>query len=188
MSDFRFAGRWLNDRRVMTLRGDDFKAFVTAGAWMVENRTDGFITPDDLEFVPKFDRTSIPRLIISGLWEEQAGGWTMLDYQASQTSKAEFETLENARRADREKKTRLRAHKAGNHVHCGVECASQPPTFGASPGSSPGHVPGTTQARLGEARQGKDDNGTSDSWPTVVPGEPEAWEDSTEPGHLRAIR
>lgn len=185
MSDFRFAGRWLNDRRVMTLRGDDFKGFVTAGTWMVENRTDGYITPDDLEYVPKFDRTCIPRLIIAGLWVEQAGGWTMLDYEASQTSRAEFETLEKARRADREKHARARAHKAGNHSMCGPTCIDAKPSFSDA---SRGHVPGTTQDRLGEARQGQDDGGNPQSWHTAKPGEPDTWGDSSAPGHLRAVR
>lgn len=190
MSDFRFAGRWLNDRRVMTLCGDDFKGFVTAGAWMVENRTDGVITPDDLDFVPRFDRSIIPRLIIAGLWEEQGDAWIMLDYQGSQTSRAEFETLEKARRADREKKARLRAHKAGDHSLCGETCSESKPTFtNPQSGLSPGHVPGTTQARLGKARQGKDSGSSLDSWPTAIPGEPDTWGDPTAPGtHLRAVQ
>lgn len=139
MSDFRFAGRWLNDRRVMSLAGDDFKAFVTAGTYMVENRTDGHLTADDLDFIPRFSRPSIPRLIDAGLWIEHGDGWAMVDYQATQTSKAEFEVLENARRADREKKARMRAAKK------------------ASPGDGPGDMSrGTTQDRIGQARQGQD--------------------------------
>lgn len=140
MSDFRFAGRWLTDRRVMTLSGDDFKAFVTAGTYMVENRTDGHLTPDDLEFIPRFNRASIPRLIDAGVWIAEGEGWVMVEYQRTQTSRAEFEVLENARRADREKKARMRAAKKG------------------SPGDGPGDMSrGTTQARTGQARQGQDE-------------------------------
>lgn len=176
MSDFRFAGRWLNDRRVMTLGGDEFKAFVTAGTWMVENRTDGIVMPDDLEFIPRFDRACIPRLIIAGLWEEHRDGWRMIDYQASQTSKAEFEVLEKARASDRNKKTRQRYHRIGDHSLC------TPGTCDQSPGLSRGNVPGTTQARQGQARQGQDNRGTSGSWPTAVPGDPESWGDPSAPG------
>lgn len=165
----------------MTLRGDDFKCFVTAGTWMVENRTDGFITPDDLDYVPKFDRSCIPRLIIAGLWAEQAGGWMMLDYEASQTSRSEFETLEKARRADREKHTRLRAHKAGDHSLCKDTCTEAKPSF---PDVSRGHVPGTTQDRLGEARQGQDNGVTPEGWFVRVPGEPDTWGDPSAPGNL----
>lgn len=162
MSDFRFAGRWLNDRRVMSLSGDDFKAFVTAGAWMVENRTDGHITPDDLDFIPRFKRASIPRLIIAGLWAEDGDGWVMVDYRGSQTTKAEFQTLENARRADREKKARLRAAKK------------------ESPGDvSRGQSPVTTQARQGKARQGQD---PLPAWPVAVPGQPDEWTSPDAPG------
>ena len=145
MSDFRFAGRWLNDRRVMALSGDDFRAFVTAGAWMVENRTDGAITDSDLDFIPRFTRASIPGLIGAGLWEQTgAGAWHMVEYIGTQTSRAEFQVLDNMRRAEREKKARQRAAKKG------------------SPGDGPGgQVPGTsrrtTQARTGQDRQGQDE-------------------------------
>lgn len=154
MSDFRFAGRWINDRRIMTLGGDDFKAFVTAGTWMVENRTDGIVMADDLEFIPRFDRSCIPRLIIAGLWAQHGDGWIMLDYEDTQTSRAEFEVLANVRRAGREKKARQRARKA--------------PVPGDVYGDE---SPGTTQDRTGQA--GKDGIGTQE-WPVAVPGEPSA--------------
>ena len=164
MSDFRFAGRWLNDRRVMSLSGDDFKAFVTAGAWMVENRTDGLIMPDDITFIPRFDRASIPRLIIGGLWAEDGGGWMMLDYQETQTSRDEFEVLANARRRDRQKKARRRARDV-------------------SPGTDPGtESPEPTQARTGKDRQGEDSSESHDEWPVAIPGSPEHWEDPASPG------
>lgn len=147
MSDFRFAGRWLNDRRVMALSGDDFRAFVTAGAWMVENRTDGAITDGDLDFIPRFTRASIPGLIAAGVWEQTGqGAWNMVEYIGTQTSRAEFEVLDNMRRAEREKKARQRAAKKG------------------SPGDGPGgQVPGTsrrtTQARTGQEGQAGQDEG-----------------------------
>lgn len=166
MSDFRFAGRWLNDRRVMSLTGDDFKAFVTAGTWMVENRTDGHITADDLDFVPRFNHASIPRLIIAGLWTEHGDGWLMLDYSDTQTSRSEFETLDNARRASREKKQRQRARKKD------------------VPGDSPGDMsPGTTQDRTGQDRQGQEE---VPSWPVTMPGQPEEWSNPDAPGSILA--
>ena len=167
MSDFRFAGRWLNDRRVMTLSGDDFKAFVTAGTWMVENRTDGHITPDDLEFIPRFDRACIPRLIISGLWAEDGDGWLMLDYRVTQTSRAEFDVLENNRARERRKKAKQRAEKAG------------------VPGDVPGDTSrGNAQARTGQARQGEDSSEALDAWPVAIPGSPDEWEDPSSPGAI----
>lgn len=147
MADFRFPSHWLTDRRVMTLTGDEFKAFVTAGAWSVENRTDGRVAPEDIEFIPRFPRSCIPRLVAVGLWVPDGDGWLMVDYARTQTSRAEFEVLERSRRADREKKRRLRAHKAGDHSFCDSGCVS--------PGQSPGFVPGTTQARRGQARRGE---------------------------------
>ncbi|WP_336643498.1 hypothetical protein [Microbacterium sp. MMO-113] len=131
MSDFRFTGRWLNDRRVMGLTGDDFKAFVCAGAWMVENRTDGRVTADDLDFIPRFNRNSVKGIVAAGLWRQDGNAWLMADYQATQTSRAEFETLENNRRREREKKARQRASK----------------------GDVPGDVPGDVSQGTAQARQ-----------------------------------
>lgn len=140
MSDFRFAGRWLNDRRVMTLSGDDFKAFVTAGTWMVENRTDGHITRDDLEFIPRFNRSSIDRLTAAGLWEQvKPESWQMVDFFATQTSRAEFQTLENARRREREKKARQRAKQSSDG------------------GQSRGTVPGDYTGQEGQEGQAMDE-------------------------------
>lgn len=173
MSDFRFAGRWLNDRRIMSLSGEDFKAFVTAGTWMVENRTDGRLTPDDLGFIPLFSRSSIPRLIIAGVWAEDGDGWLMLDYRETQTSKAEFEVLENARRADREKKARYRAAKK----HRPRDNFADDPRD-----ESPGQSTGSTQARQGQTRRGQDESDTS--WATAIPGRPGEWEDPTAPGNV----
>ncbi len=161
MSDFRFAGRWLNDRRVLRLTGDDFKSFVLAGTWMVENRTDGKITVDDFEFIPRFDRASPDRLVASGLWEVDGDGWVMADFAETQTSRAEFETLANARRREREKKARRRARDV-------------------SPGTSPGtESPGSTQDRTGQARTGKDDDASTHAregtteWPVApIPADP----------------
>ncbi|RKS84826.1 hypothetical protein DEU37_2883 [Microbacterium sp. AG790] len=185
MSDFRFAGRWLNDRRVMALSGDDFRAFVTAGTWMVENRTDGAITDADLDYIPRFTRSSIPNLVAAGLWAKSAeSSWQMVEYIGTQTSRAEFEVLDNIRRAEREKKARQRAAKK------------------ASPGDGPGgHVPGMSR-RTGKDRTGQEGqageegseapleehvdlvSGVVSSWPTAVPGSPGEWESPDAPGSV----
>lgn len=185
MSDFRFTGRWLNDRRVMSLTGDDFKSFVTAGAWMVENRTDGRVTADDLDYIPRFNKTSIKRLITAGLWEESGDGWAMTDYRATQTSRAEFETLENNRRRDREKKARQRARDS-------------------VPGDVPGDVSrGTAQARTGKAGKEKTDvvfsnehtaddavepsTGELIDWPTALVPDSD-WGSPDAPGNVLGVR
>lgn len=165
MSDFRFAGRWLNDRRVMNLAPEDFKAFVVAGTWMVENRTDGIVTPDDLDFIIRFDRACIPRLIVAGLWKEHLDGWLMVDYHDTQTSRAEFDVLANARRTAREKKARQRARKKED-----------------VPGDVPRDMsPGTTQDRTGQDRPGQDQVAT---WPVARPGQPDEWTSATAPGNI----
>ncbi|MDI2098000.1 hypothetical protein [Ruicaihuangia caeni] len=169
MSDFRFTGRWLNDRRVMTLTGDAFKTFVTAGTWMVENRTDGFLTADDLEFIPRVSRSSIAPLVAAGLWAEVPGGWQMVDYQATQTTRSEFEALENVRRREREKKARQRAKNDG----------AEPAGFSPSPGDNPGDVSrGSTQARTGQEGQARTSTGSGSAltWDVApIPGSAAAW-------------
>jgi hypothetical protein len=162
MTDFRFPDRWLQDRRIMSLSGDDFKTFVTVGAWMVTNRTDGYLDAEDLDYVPRLDRDALPRLIIAGLFTEHENGWLMLDYEPTQTSKAEFEVLERARKADRLKKARQRAARKNP---------------GDGPGDGPGDMsPGTTQDRTGQDRQdqARDDSGRQGAqiteWPVAQIG------------------
>lgn len=181
MSDFRFTGRWLNDRRVMSLAGDDFKAFVTAGAWMVENRTDGQVTAEDLDYIPRFNKSSVKSFVDAGLWETKGNGWLMSDYHATQTSRAEFETLENNRRREREKKARQRARD-----------------------SVPGDVPGDMSQGNAQARQDRQarttggvsfdaetlvdpSTGVVDDWPVAEIPKSE-WGDPSAPGNTITSR
>jgi len=152
MADARFPGRWINDRRVMALTGDVFKAFIVALAWSVENRTDGLIRTDDIEFIPRFTPAHAAALVTAGLWETTTNGWQIVDYKATQTTRSEFETLENNRRREREKKARQRARV---------------------PGDVPGDMSrGTAQARTGQAGQASESAGILD-WPVAqVPADP----------------
>jgi hypothetical protein len=66
-------------------------------------------------------------------------------FEETQRSHDQLAAAANARRADREKHRRQRAHKAGNHALCGDRPCTR------VPGDGPGDVPGTT---LGQARTG----------------------------------
>ncbi len=136
--DARIPERYLVDRRIVRLSASARASYFMATLWAVSNRTDGRIERDDLALIPTFDAATVDALVEAELWNVSDGdAWVIADYLSTQTSRADFEVLENARRADREKKRRQRAAKAS----------------GESPGASPGHVPGdsTGEARRGEA-------------------------------------
>ena len=140
--DARMPERYLVDRRIVRLTDAQRSSYLMATLWSVSNRTDGRIERADLALIPTFDQGSVDALVRAGLWERDASSdaWLIDDYMTTQTSRADFEVLENARRADREKKRRQRAAKAESD----------------SRGASPGHVPGDS---TGKDRQGKDRQG-----------------------------
>jgi hypothetical protein len=144
MTDARFPERWLNDRRILRLPDDAFRLFVTSLAWSVANRTDGRIYDDDLGLVPASPGGS-GQLAKAGLWERVADCWQITVFEETQTSRNQLAAAANARRADREKHRRQRAHKAGNHAFCGNRPCTR------VPGDSPGEVPGDN-TRTGQAR------------------------------------
>lgn len=130
MTDLRVPERYLNDRRVMRLTPIDFTSFVMASLWSVSNRTDGQVEADDLPLIPMFNDASIRILVEKGLWIDTSDGWEISDYATTQTSKHDLEVLENARRADREKKARQRAEARAAKTFTG-------PTFSPDPRDSP---------------------------------------------------
>ena len=142
MTDSRLPERYLNDRRINRLSAEHFRSYVMATLWSVSNRTDGVLTAEDLALIPGFSTTAPAAFEAADLWVGIEGAWTIDDFAVTQTSKHDLEVLDNARRADREKKRRQRAKPDG-------------PTFSA-PGDDPGDVSrGTTQDRTGQARQGQ---------------------------------
>lgn len=136
--DARMPERYLVDRRIVRLPHPARSSYFMATLWSVSNRTDGRIERDDLALIPTFEPTCVDALVAASLWEQDDTGdaWMIADYMSTQTSRADFEVLENARRADREKKRRQRAAKA----------------TAESQGVSPGHVPGDSTGKEGKAR------------------------------------
>lgn len=145
MTDARIPERYLMDRRIVRLTDTQRSSYFMATLWSVSNRTDGFIDRADLPLIPTFNPNAAPALVDCGLWAVTGSGWTDTEFMRVQTSRDDLEVLENARRADREKKARARAAKKGN-----------PPTF---PGNVPGTSPGdsTGEDRTGKDRQGQDE-------------------------------
>lgn len=143
MTDARLPERYLMDRRIVRLNDTARSSYFMAVLWSVSNRTDGRIEREDLPLIPTFNTSSAKALVDCGLWIEHGNGWLDVEFAKVQTSKSDLEVLENARRADREKKARMRAAKKDST-----------PDF---PGSVPGTIPGdsTGEERTGKARTGK---------------------------------
>lgn len=143
MTDARFPDRWLSDRRLQRLSDSHFRAFITALAWSVSNRTNGVIEPEDLKLIPNFAVGSVKALIEAGLWQPLNHGWQIAEYLTTQTSSEQLAAAENARVREREKKARQRAAKRA------ATCTNP-----AVPGDNTGDVPGdnTGQDRPGQDR------------------------------------
>lgn len=153
VTDARMPERWLNDTRLYRLSGDAFKLYTMALMHAVANRTDGRLEPSDLEDLRRCRPDHSAELVKAGLWSEvKAGGWLILDFEATQTSRTELEVLDNARRRDREKKRRQRVSR--------------------------GNVPGDNERDSTRTGQGQDRHQEGEpttelerdhGWPTVAP-------------------
>jgi hypothetical protein len=109
MTDARFPERWLNDTRLTRLSGDAFKLFAFGLMFSVANRREGVLSGDDLEDIPRVDRSLASDLERAGLWKRQPGGWLIVDNAETQTSNAELDASARARQAARVKKANQRA-------------------------------------------------------------------------------
>lgn len=155
MTDARYPERWLNDRRVLLLSDAGHRLFVTAMVWSVSNRSDGVLTRDDLALMPRISPDLAGELVKAGLWSEaKAGGWLIVDYATTQTTRASLEAAENARLAERDRKRGERARK--------VSLSAGRP------------ADDTGQARKGKERLGTEEGDQQQTepekdWPTVAP-------------------
>lgn len=172
MTDARIPERWLNDRRFARLGHEPFHLYILAITWSVANRTDGVIESDDLDLIAAWATGKpIELLVNAGLWTEEVEGkrWLITDYSGTQTSSHDLQVLDNARRHEREKKARQRAHQRGDHSLC------RPDTCSAlSPGTSAGTSPRTAlgQDRTGQAQEVGDQQ---DEPVTGLPACPGCW-------------
>jgi hypothetical protein len=106
--DARVPERYLVDRRVMRLAPVHFRSFILATLWSVSNRTEGRVGHEDIDFIPGFAVTSPPVLVGAELWKEEPDHWFLVEFPATQTSKAQLEAAEQKRRSDRERQARHR--------------------------------------------------------------------------------
>ena len=108
MTDARVPERYLMDRRIVRLSDGDFRSFVMATVWSVSNRTEGFISAEDLPLIPGFKPTAPAALTAAEVWSVVPDGWCITDFAATQTTKAQLEAAESKRMNDRERQARHR--------------------------------------------------------------------------------
>lgn len=167
MTDARYPEAWLNDRRIVRLSDAAHRLFVTANVWAASNRTDGFIEAADLALIHGVDARHHTELVSAGLWTEVPGGWQIVDFHKTQTTKAQLDGLDHKRHQDRERKARERARKRG-------EPEPQPPQDEDVSRVTSGVTSDVTQ------RQGKDRQGQASTGSTDKPGDPRFWKTHEE--------
>ena len=93
MTDARFPERWLNDRRVLRLPDDAFRLFVCGLAWSVANKTDGYLSDEDLALIPGVNLEAAAALYDAELWWGHMHGAQITVFEETQTSRDDLETL-----------------------------------------------------------------------------------------------
>lgn len=154
MTDARLPERYLHDRR-FRMAPEHFRAYCMSLMYAVSNRTDGYLTPEDLEAVPHFKAESIDALVTADLWAVVDDGWLISDFLTTQTSRAQLEAAENARFKDAERKARERAAKKTTPAVASSEAWSpaDSPADNRSHASNPADNP---KDDVGQARTGQD--------------------------------
>lgn len=167
MTDARYPEAWLNDRRVVRLSDAGHRLFVTATAWSASNRTDGFLEEADVRLIHSVDPRHHTELLSAGLWAEVPGGWQIVDFHKTQTTKAQLEGLDHKRHQDRERKARERARRRG-------EPDPEPGGDQQASRVTSGVTSDVTQ------RQGKDRQGKALTGSTYKQSDPRFWKSPQE--------
>ncbi len=178
MTDARYPERWLHDRRFRTLPAQSHVTYVLTLALAVGNRSEGLVTRDDLDHLHR-SHEDADVLVIAGLWDVElnGAGWQIVDFHGTQTTRAEFEAADAARKRERERKAeqrRRKAESAGRDDGVPGDRAGVPGDVPADGGGVSGDYTGQASA---SARPGALDasttrqGGQQTDWPPVaVPG------------------
>lgn len=172
MTDARYPETWLNDRRVVRLSDAAHRLFITALVWSASNRTDGFIETADLSLIHGVDASKATELASAGLWKPVTGGWQIVDYAKTQTTKTQLDGLDHKRAQDRERKARQRARDRG------LPDPEPPEEEEASRVTS--DVTARVTQRIGQDRQGKDRQGQASTGTTDQQSDPRFWKQPDE--------
>jgi hypothetical protein len=112
-------------------------------AWSVANKTDGYLSDEDLALIPGVNLEAAEALYDAELWWGHMHGAQIIVFEETQTSRADMEVLANARRRQRDKMRRRRGGTVPRHV--------------------PGHSSGNS-TRTGQARPGAKTEGQAPPW------------------------
>ena len=111
MTDARMPERFLTDRRFAKLSADDFRAYVYSLMWSVSNRTEGIIDEQDIALILFMQSMTPSRLVAAGVWAIHPDGYLIVDFEATQTTKAQLEAIDQKRISDRDRQARHRQKK-----------------------------------------------------------------------------
>jgi hypothetical protein len=152
MTDARFPERWLNDRRVLRLSDAAFRLFVCGLAWSVANKTDGYLSDEDLALISGVNLDAAEALYDAELWWSHMHGAQITEFEDTQSSRDELDALAARRRNDRRRKAAERARKATS--------ASRLPSASRD-SSRDSHA---ERVRTGQARPGAKTEGQAPPW------------------------
>lgn len=146
MTDARFPERWLNDRRIIRLTDSAFRTFVLGMTWAVANRSDGYVSSDDLDLVHGAKAADADELVKASLWSraDDAGYW-IEDFTKVQTSAAQLDGLEHRKAQDRARAKKYREKSRGTEP--------DPDPSSSRDGSRDSSRDDIGQARTGQAGQ-----------------------------------
>ena len=109
MTDTRIPDRWMQQGRFRRLTDRQFRSYFVALVWTVSERTEGVVRPEDVGLIVDFDAEAIPVFLESRLWRKVRSGWLIVDFDETQTTRAELDAIDVRRAADRERKKVERA-------------------------------------------------------------------------------
>ena len=121
--------RWITEPAIRDLSGDALATHVIALAYGVEHETDGAIPTSALRWLvpPGVDTAPVTaELVAAGLWATTADGFQIVDWSATQTTRAEAErTRKQNRDRQRDYQKRQKEQPTGSRVSNAL--VTQPP-------------------------------------------------------------
>jgi hypothetical protein len=160
VTDARFPERWLNDRRVLRLPDDAFRLFVCGLAWSVANKTDGYLSDEDLRLIPGVNLGAAVVLQDAELWWGHMHGWQITEFEDTQTSAAQLEAAALARRANDRKRQARHRRALLSRDSSRDNPRDNTRTGQARPGKAPRNVVPGQSTNLGAGSAGQSSNGS----------------------------
>ena len=109
MADARLPVQWRNEKRFACLSLSERWTLVTMLMFSVANRTDGHVDHGDLALESGANPKDVKALVAGGFWAKVPGGWQIVEYDATQTSRHGFEMIDKNRLHEKDRKAKQRA-------------------------------------------------------------------------------